>query len=271
MRSVCSFAVLLGLSGQAYAQERPVNDGWGVTTGGGVLVSPTYEGDDESRVSVLPNIQVTYGDRLFASVQEGVGYRVINDPGFKAGPIVRLRFSRDEDGDQAFAVNGEDTTDLRGLGDVGTSLEFGGFVETAVGPVTLSAEARQAANGHEGFVADFGVKWSGRAFLFGPPVIWSVGPRAKLVDDSFNSAYFGVTPAQSIASGLPIFDASGGLHSYGVGATAIIPLTQDNTWTAVIVAGFDRLSEDAADSPLVRLRGSRDQASIGVFLSYKLF
>ena len=35
--------------------------------------------------------------------------------------------------------------------------------------------------------------------------------------------------------------------------------------------GYDRLEGDAADNPLVQLRGSEDQASIGVFVSYRFF
>lgn len=255
----------------AIAQERPTNEGWGVTVGAGGLVSPTYEGDDTYRVSILPNIQVTYGDTFFASVQEGIGYRVINSDTLRAGPIARVRFSRDEDGDQPFAVTGDDSTDLIGLGDVDTSIELGGFVEYELGAITLSAEARQAATGHEGFVADLGARWSGRSMMFGPPVIWSIGPRVRLVDESFNAAYFGVTPTQSLASGLPVYNADGGLHSYGVGATAIIPLDRDNMWTAVVFAGYDRLEGDAASSPLVQQRGSEDQGTLGIFLSYKLF
>ena len=68
-----------------------------------------------------------------------------------------------------------------------------------------------------------------------------------------------------------VFNAAGGLHSYGIGATAILPLGKDNPWTAVLVAGYDRLTGDAADNPLVQLRGSEDQASLGVFLSYTAF
>lgn len=269
MRNVLAFALTLASAAPAFAQERRPDDGWGLVVGAGALSSPTYEGDDSARLSILPNVQVTYGDRFFASVQEGIGYRALNHETLRAGPILRVKFSRDENGDQPFAINGDDTTDLIGLGDVGTSLEAGGFIDYDLGPITLSAEARKAFTGHEGFVADLGVKWSGRNALFGPPVIWSIGPRARLVDDTYNSAYFSVSPTQSIASGLPHFDAGGGVHSYGLGATAIIPLTQD--WTAVIVAGFDRLSGDAADNPLVQLRGSEDQASLGVFLSYRAF
>jgi outer membrane protein len=271
LRTRLAIALIAGTVSPAIAQDRTADEGWGLVVGAGALSSPTDEGDDASRLSILPNLQVTYSDKFFASVQEGIGYRVIADDTLKAGPILRVKFSRSEDGDQPFAIEGDDTTDLRGLGDVDTSLEAGGFVDYKLGPVTFSAEARQAFTGHEGFVADVGVKWSGRNFMFGPPIIWSVGPRARFVDDTYNSAYFGVTPTQSLASGLPVFDAAGGLHSYGLGATAIIPLTQDKAWAAVIVAGYDRLSGDAADNPLVQLRGSEDQASLGVFLSYRAF
>jgi outer membrane scaffolding protein for murein synthesis (MipA/OmpV family) len=35
--------------------------------------------------------------------------------------------------------------------------------------------------------------------------------------------------------------------------------------------GFERLLGDAADSPRVQQRGSRDQASGGIFITYRLF
>jgi outer membrane protein len=271
IRALLTVLIVSGAAGHAHAQGKPENEGWGLTVGAGGLMSPTYEGDDSYRVSVLPNIQVSYGDTFFASVQEGVGYRIINDETLRVGPIGRVKFSRSEDGDQPFAITGDDTTDLRGLSDVDTSIELGGFVELEAAGMTFSAEARQAVTGHEGFVADLGVKWSGRDFLFGPPVIWSVGPRVRLVDDAYNAAYFSVTPAQALASGLSVYEAGGGVHSYGVGATAIIPLTQDNSWAAVVFAGYDRLAGDVADSSLVQQRGAEDQATLGVFVSYRAF
>lgn len=271
MRQFLVSTVLAASCCPAFAQERTADDGWGLTAGAGALLSPTYEGDDDARLSLLPNIQVSYSDRFFASAQEGIGYRVIKDEAFEAGPILRVKFSRDADGDRPFAITGEDTTDLVGLGDVDTSIELGGFLSYETGPITLNGEVRQAVTGHEGLVADVSAKWGGRSFLFGPPVIWSIAPRARLVDGAYNRAYFSVDTGQSAASGLPTFDAGGGLHSWGVGATAILPLATDNAWSAVIVAGYDRLEGDAASNPLVQLRGSPDQASLGVFLSYRYF
>lgn len=267
VRIILIGAAALAFPAIAVAQPAPSDD-WAVTLGAGALYSPTYEGDDDYSLKLLPNVQLRYGDRFFASVQEGAGYNLVNGETLRAGPIARIRFSRDESGDQTFAISGGETGDLRGLGDVDTSIELGGFVEYELGAATLSAEVRQAVSGHNGLVADIGARWSGVSTAFGPPVIWSAGPRLRLVDDPYTSAYFGVTPSQAAASGLPEYEAGGGLHSYGVGATAILPLSRDGAWSAVFLAGYDKLSGDAADAPLVQLRGDEDQATLGMFISY---
>lgn len=259
------------LTSRAGAQPSGSPDGWSLSVGAGGLLTPAYKGDDDYRLLLLPNIQVAYGDRFFASVQDGVGYNVINRENLRVGPIARIEFSRDEDGSQPFAIAGERSDDLIGLGDVGTTIELGGFAEFDVGPLTASLEARQAVNGHDGFVADVGLRYGGRTFAVGPPVIYSFGPRLKIVDDNFTGAYFSVTPGQSLASGLPVFDADGGLYSVGAGATFILPLSRDNRMSAVLIAGYDHLTGDAGDAPLVELRGARDQASVGLFFSYRLF
>lgn len=268
MKNLVLLIAALGVSDRAMAQEA-LKEGWGLAVGAGGLTAPTYEGDDSYRVSILPNIQVTYGDDFFASVQEGVGYRFINEDTLRVGPIGRLKFSRGEDGDQPFAITGEDTTDLRGLGEVDTTFELGGFVEYEVGGVTLGAEARKAVSGHDGAVLDLDASWSGRSMAFGPPLIWSFGPRMRIVDDTYTQAYFGVTPTQSVAAGLPVYTAGGGVYSYGLGGTAILPL--DDRWTMVAFASYEKLTGDAADSPLVQLRGSEDQATLGIFVSYRAF
>ncbi|NBU26798.1 MAG: MipA/OmpV family protein [Caulobacteraceae bacterium] len=255
----------LALTGPAAAQGSD-DEGWSVTLGGGALYAPTYEGDDESRLSLLPSMEVTYGDDFFASVQNGAGYRIINTQTLKAGPIGRIAFSRSENGEQTFAIGGNDTGDLKGLGDVDASAEVGGFIKYGLGGLTLSLEARQALSGHQGWVADLGASWSGRSTFFGRPLMWSAGPRARLVGDNYSQAYFGVTPSQSGASGLPAYGAGGGLHAYGLGASLIAPLSRDGRSTLVFLAGYDRLTGDAGHSPLVQLRGSEEQSSIGLFL-----
>lgn len=268
MRAAILTASFAALSLPAMAQGGAPGEGWRLTVGTGALYSPSYEGDDDYDVMILPNIQIRYEDRFFASVQEGIGYNLVRAGNFTAGPIGRIKFSRQEDGDQTFTISGSKTDDLLGLGDVDTSFEIGGFLKYRYGPLSEGAELRQAISGHDGLVMNLDANISGRITGFGPPVIWSAGPRAKFVDDTYNSAYFGVTPAQAAASGLPVYQAGGGLYSYGAGGFAFVPLDRDGRWSLVAFAGYDRLTGDAGSAPLVRLRGDADQFSAGLFLSY---
>ncbi|MFN3313131.1 MAG: MipA/OmpV family protein [Hyphomonas sp.] len=268
MRSILITAAFASLTLASHAQAENDESGWQFTLGAGSLYSPSYEGDDDYDLKILPNIQVKYGDRFFASVQEGLGYNAFRSDGWSAGPIGRIKFSRKEDGDQTFTVSGSKTDDLIGLGDIGTSLELGGFLRYRNGPFSAGAELRQAVTGHEGLVFDLNANVSGRIATFGPPVFWSLGPRIKLVDDTFNGAYFGVTAAQAAASGLPEYTAGGGVQSYGVGAFAFLPLDRAARWSLVAFSGYDRLAGDAGNAPLVQLRGDADQFSTGIFLSY---
>lgn len=268
MRATLLLAALSCACLPALAQAPEPAEGWQVTLGAGSLHAPTYEGDDDYAVSILPNIQFNYADRFFASVQDGAGYNWIQSESLSAGPIGRVRFSRKDDGDQSFAVSGAGTSDLVGLGDVDTSFELGGFLRYRSGPWSAGAELRQAVSGHEGLALDLNAGAGGVITGFGPPIIWSAGPRVKIVDESYNAAYFGVTPAQSAGSGLPVYEAGGGAARYGVGALGLIPLDRDFKWSVVTFAGYDRLTGDSGDSPLVTLRGDADQFSAGVFISY---
>ncbi|MEM6536682.1 MAG: MipA/OmpV family protein [Pseudomonadota bacterium] len=265
-----------GQGGQGGPGRPPAQpDGWSVQVGGGFLFSPTYLGDDDYQLRALPNIQVTYGDDFFASVQTGIGYNLLRGGNlrtgaWRAGPIMRIAFGREAEGAQPFVIAGENTQDLQGLGDINTTFELGGFFAYETPKWQVQVEAREGLNGHEGFVADITLNRRGRFQALGGMNIFSVGPRVRFVDGEFNSAYFDVNGAQSLASGLPVFDTGGGLQTYGVGANIVRPIGSKRRIIGVVTAGYDRIGGDAGDAPLVRLRGSRNQASIGFFLSYRL-
>ena len=268
MRFSLLAAALFSVSFGANAQGGQTPEGWQFTVGAGTLFSPTYEGDDDYVLSLLPNLKLEYQDKFFASVQDGFGYNLINTDTVRAGPIGRIRFSRDEDGGQPFAVTGEETTDLIGLGTVDTTFEVGGFLAYSINRLELGAELRQGVNGHNGLVFDATARLSGRYQQNGPPVIWSLGPRLRIVDESYNSAYFSIDADQSLASGLAQFAAGGGVYSYGFGATAVLPIGKRGSgWSLVGIVGYDRLAGDAVDAPLVVERGSPNQATVGLFLS----
>lgn len=247
-------------------KNRPQDSGWNVTVGAGGLVSPTYMGDDEYKFMAVPDVRITYEDKFFASVQEGVGFNVMNTAHWKAGPLLRYDFGRDEDGDSIFRVGGDKADDLRGLGDVDGTVELGAFAEYTMQPLSAKIEILQGIGGHEGLIGSAEIKYNGRAQLQQNAIIYAFGPEIEFSDSNYHDAYFGVNANQSTASGLERYDADSGVLSYGIGASAIIPVTDEVS--TVLFANYSHLGEEAANSSLVETRGSEHQGVAGLFVNY---
>jgi outer membrane protein len=254
----------------APADAEPGDD-WQFRISAGLLYSPAFVGSDDYQLRGGPDIEVRYKDRFFLSFRDGAGFDLIKTDHFRAGPVVKFQQQRNEDGGGGiFTIAGARTDALLGLGDVPSTAEAGGYVQYQAGSFSAKAEVRKGIGGHHGVIADLGVRYTTRVMgleVGERPVVLSVGPRATIVDDTYNQAYFGVTATQSAASGLRQFNAKGGLLSYGAGAALIVPVS--GRLSASLSGGYDRLSGDAAKSPLVAERGSRNQATVGLGLSYR--
>ncbi|MDZ7628321.1 MAG: MipA/OmpV family protein [Parvularculaceae bacterium] len=264
--AVATLAVL-PLADAAFAQEGGPRgaqpEGWSVSLGAGAVFGPIYQGADDYGLSVFPDIRLAYGDRFFASVPEGLGANLINTPSWKAGPIARIRFGRDDDnGGSPFLLTGE-TDDLAGLGDIPAAAELGGFVEHRNGAFRLRAETRRGFGAHQGIIGDLSARYARR---FASTLV-TAGPTATFATADYVDRYFGIDAGQSLASGLPAFDPDGGLVSYGAGVTAVRPLNR--RVTAAFIANYERIAGDAADSPIVRDLGDADQVTAILSLSYR--
>ena len=63
-----------------------------------------------------------------------------------------------------------------------------------------------------------------------------------------------------------MFDAKGGAHSVGFGSKVVYRINPK--WEVHAYVEYEKLLGDAADSPLVTLRGSSNQTTIGFGTSY---
>lgn len=253
----------------ASAPEEPKSD-WQIQVGVGAFYGPAFLGSDDYQMQAGPNFEVRYKDRFFISLFDGIGFDLIKTENLRAGPIAKYQSERKENGKSSFVIAGKRTKALRGMGDVDATPELGGYVEYEAGPFQVGAEVRKGIGGHKGLIADI------KANLRGPvpgmtiserPIMFSIGPRATIVDGNYNEAYFGIDERQSLRSGLRTYDAGGGLLSFGAGAAVIVPIS--DKMSIAVLGGYDRLSGDAAKSPLVRERGSRGQLSGGLGLIYR--
>jgi outer membrane protein len=163
-----------------------------------------------------------------------------------------------------FGRRESDSRDLKGLGNIDTSVELGGFINYNIGPGRLRAVIRQdVADGHSGAVAELdagmNVIHTSRFNMAGQvAVIWS--------SSRYMKSFYGVTSAQSAASGLPIYAPGSGIKSATLTFAGEYKIIQQ--WSVVVTTAYERLTGGAANSPLVRLRGSPNQLSIGTFVIY---
>jgi outer membrane protein len=239
-------------SGSAAPGLAPVPaSAWTVTSAEG-RVLPSYQGSDSyTFVPLLLDIRRAAHHPAFTP-------RVCSDlplsiqANLRAGPAkVRLRRESDDD-------------DLRGLGDVDWTLEAGAFAEFwPTQWLRGRAELRQGIGGHHGLMSDL---MADVVVPVTPQLTLSGGPRMTLASGKALSPYFSVTPQQSAASGLPVYDVGGGVYSYGAGAQ--VRYAWSPQWATHVFVEYERLAHDAANSPLVTQLGSRDQVRVGLGVTY---
>jgi outer membrane protein len=238
-----------------YLAPAPASE-WVITLGAEARLMPSYEGSDNLKLRPVPvfRIRKSTTPERFRSPRDGASIALIDVGPIKVGPTGKLKMRRKE----------SDDSDLRGLGDVNWALEVGLFAEYwATDWLRTRAEVRQGIGGHHGIVADFSADV---VMPVTSQLTLSAGPRLTASSGAAVSPYFSVTPAQSLASGLPVYDARGGLRSFGAGAQALYAWTPQ--WSSNVFIEYERLTGDVANSPLVSLRGKRDQVQIGTGLTY---
>lgn len=217
-------------------------------------------------LSIFPDLRINYEDKLFASVPEGIGWNAVNRDGWKAGPVARVRFGRDEDnGGSPFQIAGGSDA-LIGMGDIDASIEAGGFVEKRFGSKRqweIGARVVRGFGGYEGTVADFSLDYRMRS----GGTRASFGPRLTLASGGFMRPYFGIDAEQSLNTGLDQYEPDSGILSYGIGGTLVRPLNRRSAVT--VITNIERLGSEAANSPLVRERGQRMQYTVGVAYGFR--
>src|SRR6516165_6320956 len=134
---------------------------------------------------------------------------------------------------------------VRSLGNVPWAAEVGIFAQYWWVPwLRTRTEVRQGFHGHHGIVSDI---TTDAVVPVGPQLTLSAGPRLTLATTPAVSPYFNITPAQSVRSGLPIYDTKGGIRSYGAGAQARYLWTPQ--WATHVFVEYERLSGEPAGSP----------------------
>jgi MipA family protein len=229
---------------------------WTVMVGANGQWQPDFEGAKRYTFSPTPTFSLHRAGSVarFHDPRDGASIALIDFGGFRAGPSGKLVSAR----------KASSYSELNGLGDVNTAVEVGAFAEYfPVDWLRARTEVYRGFLGFNGVVANF----SGDLIV---PVLdrftLSGGPRFTLENTGATAPYFSITAAQSIASGLPTYAANGGAHSLGAGGQLRYQVNPQ--WEVHSLWEYARLVGGAAASPLVTLRGSPNQSSVGIGASY---
>ncbi|MCY7339942.1 MAG: MipA/OmpV family protein [Sphingomonas bacterium] len=240
------------------------------TIGAGVAFVPDYEGSDDYRLIPAAAIRARVGGiSVFTRATYLYADFIPRGSGkveFDAGPIVGVRLNR----------TGKIKDDLVDrLPELNTAIEVGGFVGLTAHGLTNPYDAlsvrldvvKDVGKGHKSTVIsptiDFGTPLS-RNFYVGASL------SADWVGDGYADYYYSITPANSLLSTLPAYNAEGGLKSWKLGLLANHALSGDLLHGVSLFASgsYGRLVGDFKRSPIVADRGSAGQWFGALGLAY---
>lgn len=223
-----------------------------LSIGLGPVYRPDYFGSDDYEWDVDPAAYVRFDNFLFFD-DDGADFALVGFSNFSLGPSIRVVGRRDADDNPA----------LNGLGDVGTTFEFGGFAATTfVDRFNVRFKVRKGIKtGHHGLIVD----GSATALLFRwGDVSTSISGQASWIGDRYADAYFTVTPEQSARSGLPTFNADAGFRDIGGSFNAYINVRRN--WSLNPYVSWRYIFDGINDTPIIALYGDRNQFTAGFHL-----
>ncbi|MCX8996342.1 MipA/OmpV family protein [Rhizobiaceae bacterium BDR2-2] len=244
-------------AGTAAAEGSLWSGNWALTLGGTGFVGPKFEGSKKSSFQFSPIISLGKqgeGPR-YVSRNDNASVSLFDQGAFRAGIAGKLVMPRDAD----------DERELQGMRDIKLGVELGGFAEVyPTENLRVRGEVRQGFRSHHGVVADVAAD----AFVdVTPNIRVSAGPRIRFASADYFDHYYGVSAAQAASGGPSAYNPGGGVHSVAVGGA--IDWKPTDRFTASSFVEYRRLTGPAADSSLVRERGSANQFVVGLSASYK--
>lgn len=253
------------------ARPGSVYDGDWLSVGLGVGYGPSYDGSDDYVLFPAPLVQGSVGGIGIKPRPAGIAFDLVPDSAsganFSFGPSLRYRSNRSRQVKDPV---------VKAAGDLDAAFEVGAAAGVSFPAVlnpydslSFSTDARwDVAGAHGGMVIEPGVAY------FTPlnrGMAASLSFSAEYASDDFNDYYYSVSPQQSLASGLPTYQADGGFNK--IGTNLLLGFDFDGNLengglAAVVIGGYSRMLGDAKNTPFTSIRGSADQFFAAVGIGY---
>ena len=243
-----------------------------LTIGAGAVYMPTYQGSNDYVLTPVAAARGQYhGVSFFTRGAQLFVDLVPSPPGpgwsFELGPVIATDLNR-----TGRVVD----TRIKALGKRKIALEAGGYAGiTRTGVITSDYDT---VSFRVSYIHDVGSVH--RSYIVTPTldyttplskaVLVGVTLSADYAGNGYADTYYSVDAPGSLRSGLPVFAAHKGWQDFTVGALAGFSLSGDLRHGAVVVvgAGYSRMQNDFAASPVTRIAGDPDQFYGAVGIGY---
>ena len=270
-----AIALPLAAAAPAIAQgddEGRPDDRNSLTIGAGGAYLPSYEGSDDY---ILTPIGIAFGKIAgfgFATRGTALYVDLIPDKSdapvsFDFGPVANVRLDR---------TNRIKDPRVRALGELDTAIELGAWAGLKKNGVLHQYDSlgirvawqKDVTDTHHSAILTPAIEYQ---TPLSTHTLATLSVQAEHVGDRYARTYYSVTPAGSVASGLPAFAADGGWKNWRATLLFGQTLTGDLRHPGLSLFGgvsYSRLLGDFARSPIVSVAGDRDQYMALAGLAY---
>jgi outer membrane scaffolding protein for murein synthesis (MipA/OmpV family) len=238
----------------------------------GVFSVPDFYGSSKNKGAAAPILRYQFeGTKMYVQlIGPEATANLVDRNDIKAGPLIRVRHRRDDEADDAI---------VNQMTPVATATEIGAFVayhmpldQNPMHKVIFYADmVGNSNNVYQGATGNLRVNYVHpfEQGLMGYPLVGNIGFGLFIANSNFNNAYFGVhgrDVALFPSLGGREYKADGGLTSIKIPFS--ITSQVDPKWLVTVAGRYEKLMNDAKDSPVVDKRGDANQWIIGIAASY---
>ncbi|HAT7705040.1 MipA/OmpV family protein [Enterobacter sp. CFEC121] len=249
LKTLVPGVVLALLATPVLAEEQ--RQGNVLTLGGGVDVGPRYSGSDKIRVSAAQVVDYSMANGFFIGTTRGIGYgNNVGNLDYSAALSYRTG-RKDKDVSSDSISSGSD--ELRGMGEIkGSAIVVPGLGYKVTDWLNLQLQAEVPVSEREnGEAVHFGLS---SPLYTSPTNAVTLALTGSWGSDKYMQTYYGVSAAQSAASGFARHDAGAGIYAWSMNLDWTHKLT--SRWSVLASAGVTQLTGDAGDSPIVHRKTS---------------
>lgn len=237
----------------------------------GLFSIPDYYGSQDNEGAVAPLARYNFaGKRYVQLLGPELTLNLVDQNEWRAGLLLRARPRRDDDVDDEV---------VKRMRPIASAPELGLFAayhmplgDRPLHKLVFSGDVVGNTNGvYDGATGNLRVNYVHpfQQTMAGRPMVGTVGIGMFFASSDFDRTYFGVT-----GSDVALFPGLGGReYRPDSSVTSVkIPFSltaqMDKNWLLTFAGRYERLLEDAKDSPVVDGRGDANQWSLGVAASY---